>query len=220
MRIGFIGAGNIGQGLARLALSAGYDVSMSNSRGPATLQHLVDELGVQASTVDETLQASDHIVLAVPFARIFDMDPAPFVDHIVWDTNNYYPMRDGGIQELDAHLHSTSELVQRHLAGAMVVKAFNAILAADLVSPFGLPGGLRALPIATDYPNALASVNEFHERAGLEMVPAGSLADSWRFERAKPAYCIPFGREDLLEALKAADRVAELPHNSWHRSDI
>jgi predicted dinucleotide-binding enzyme len=87
-----------------------------------------------------------------------------------------------------------------------------------LVAPFGLPDRRRALPIAGDDADALAIVSDFHERIGFDVVATGSLAESWRFERAKPAYCIPLDRDALLIAVAAAARTVELPHNSWKRS--
>jgi predicted dinucleotide-binding enzyme len=217
MRIGFVGAGAIGQGLARLATAAGYRVSMSNSRGPESLRDLAQHLGVQAATVDDAVHESDFSVLTIPFNRLADIDPVPFKGRVVLDTNNYYPTRDGQYPELDENRTTTSELVQQHLEGATVVKAFNAIMAADLVAPFGLPGRRRALPIAGDDAAALASACDFHEQIGFDVVPTGDLADSWRFERAKPAYCVPLDRAELVAALAAAERDVELPHNSWKR---
>ena len=219
MKIGFVGAGSIGQGLARLATAAGYKVSMSNSRGPDSLKELADALGIQAATVEESIQESDFAVLTVQFIRVFEIDPTPFKGRLVLDTNNYYPGRDGRFPELDAHTTATSELVQRHLDGATVVKAFNAIMAPDLIAPFGLPGRRRALPVAADDADALTTVGEFHDRIGFDMVATGGLAESWRFERAKPAYCIPMHRRELIAALGAAERDVELPHNSWKRND-
>jgi hypothetical protein len=218
MRIGFVGAGNIAQGLARLAIVAGYSVSLSNSRGPETLRDLAETLGVQAATVDEAVRESDFTVVTVPFFRAFEINPAPFDGRLVLDTNNYYPTRDGRFPELDGHATTTSEMIQRHLAGSTVVKAFNAIMAPDLVPPFGLPGRRRALPVAGDDSSAVETVGDFHERIGFDVVSTGSLADSWRFERAKPAYCIPLDRDALLSALSAAERDVELPHNSWKRT--
>jgi predicted dinucleotide-binding enzyme len=217
VKIGFVGAGAIGQGLTRLATAAGYSVTLSNSRGPDSLRDLACGLGVHAATVGDAVEESDVSVLTIPFNRLHDIDPAPFKGRVVLDTNNYYPTRDGQITELDDNLTTTSQLVQQHLRGATVVKAFNAIMAADLVAPFGLPGRRRALPIAADDDAALAIAADLHERIGFDVVPTGGLADSWRFERAKPAYCIPLDRDGLIAALAAAERDVELPHNSWKR---
>jgi hypothetical protein len=218
MRLGFVGAGAIGQGLARLATAAGYTVTMSNSRGPDSLHELAETLGVEAATVQEVLEGSDFIVFTVPFYRVFEIDPGPFKGKVVLDTNNYYPTRDGHFAQLDERTTTTSELVQQHLEGATVVKAFNAIMAPDLVAPFGLPGRRRALPVASDDGGVLTTVADFHERIGLDMIATGSLANSWRFERAKPAYCIPLDRNELIAAIDAAERDFELPHNSWKRT--
>ncbi|MCU1566774.1 MAG: coenzyme F420-dependent oxidoreductase [Pseudarthrobacter sp.] len=218
MRIGIVGAGNIGQGLARLATAAGHDVSISNSRGPESLSGLALELGATARTVVETVTESDLSIVSVPFTRVFTIDPTPFRGRVVVDTNNYYPRRDGRIEDLDGFRTTTSEMVQNHFVGASVVKAFNAILASDLTAPHGLPGQLRALPIAGDDAAALKRVAAFHRDIGFDVHAAGPLADSWRLERAKPAYCTPLNRAELQRALASAEREVELPHNSWKRN--
>ncbi|MFO6452058.1 MULTISPECIES: NADPH-dependent F420 reductase [unclassified Aeromicrobium] len=218
MQIAIVGAGHIGQALARLARSAGHEVTISNSRGPETLADLARELDVVATAAADGVTHADLAVVTVPFTRIGDIDPAPFVDRLLVDTNNYYPTRDGRIAELDEHRSTTSEIVQRHFDGARVVKAFNAILATDLVPPFGMPAARRALPVAGDDPEAVTVVRDLHADFGLDTVDAGPLADSWRFERAKPSYCIPLDEADLRAALASAERDVELPHNSWHRT--
>jgi predicted dinucleotide-binding enzyme len=219
LNIGFIGSGNIGQRLAVLGQTAGYAAIMSNSRGPDSLHDLADSLGARAATVEEAMDQSDFAVFSIPFNRLREVDPTPFEGKIVLDTTNYYPMRDGQIPALDEYSTTTSEMVQEHLVGARVVKAFNAIMARDLVAPFGLPGARRALPIAADEGDGLGVASEFHERIGFDAVEAGSLAESWRFERAKPCYCIPLDRAGLVAALAQAERDVELPHNSWKRDD-
>lgn len=218
MKIALVGAGNIGQALARLGRAAGHEVRISNSRGPETLADLARELGAEPRTVHDAVADADVSIVTVPFTRVSDIDPAPFLGRIVVDTNNYYPTRDGRIAELDEYRTTTSEVVQRHFAGARVVKAFNAILATDLVPPFGLPGARRALPVAGDDDDAVATVIGLHEDFGLDAVATGSLADSWRFERAKPCYCVPLDPTGLRDALDAAEREVELPHSSWHRA--
>ncbi|MET1133701.1 MAG: NAD(P)-binding domain-containing protein [Aeromicrobium sp.] len=218
MKIAIIGAGHIGQALARLGSAAGHEVRISNSRGPETLVELAREIGAEPRTVQEAAPDADVCIVTVPFTSVTAIDPAPFVGRVLVDTNNYYPTRDGRIAELDEHRTTTSEMVQRHFSGARVVKAFNAILATDLVPPFGLPGARRALPVAGDDADAVATVTGLHHDFGLDAVAAGSLAESWRFERAKPSYCVPLDAAALRDALDAAERDVELPHNSWHRA--
>jgi hypothetical protein len=98
-----------------------------------------------------------------------------------------------------------------------VVKAFNAILAKDLETDGSAPltPKRRALPFAGDDEQARRVVSGLLDQFGFDPVDAGVLADSWRFERAKPVYCIPLDRAGLLEGLAAAQRDVELPHGSW-----
>jgi hypothetical protein len=72
--------------------------------------------------------------------------------------------------------------------------------------------------VAADDESALAAAADFHERIGFDVVRAGGLSDSWRFERARPSYCIPLERDGLIASLAAAERDVELPHNSWKRA--
>ena len=127
--IGLIGAGNIGSTVARLAVDAGYDVVLSNSRGPETLADLVDRLGprAQAATAADAAAAGDIVVVTVPLKAYRDVPVEPLRGKVVIDTNNYYPDRDGHIAELDDESTTTSALLQAHLPASKVVKAFNHI---------------------------------------------------------------------------------------------
>ena len=218
MEIGIIGAGHIGQALARLAVGRGHGVVLSNSRGPETLATVAGQIGCVATTKEEATRRGEVVVVTIPFANVFRLDPALLAGKVVVDTNNYYPDRDGRVAALDLHQTTTSALVAAHLAPSRVVKAFNAILALDLETPVAVPSGKqRALPIAGDDAAAKEIVAGLHDDFGFEVVDAGSLAESWRFERAKPAYCIPLDREGLWRALARAERDVELPHGSWRR---
>ncbi|MFI0446392.1 NADPH-dependent F420 reductase [Actinomadura sp. 6N118] len=117
--------------LARLAVVAGIPVVIANSRGPESLAGLVSELGPLASagTPEQAAHAGEPVVLSVPLTAIESVPAQPLRGRTVVDTTNYYPSRDGRVAELDAETVTTSELVQRHLAGAYLVKAFNNILA-------------------------------------------------------------------------------------------
>src|SRR5918911_4271685 len=134
--IGLIGAGHIGSQLARLAVKNGYQVVISNSRGPATLSGLVEELGPQAraATAAEAAKAGDIVVVTVPLKNYRQVPAEPLAGKVVIDTNNYYPQRDGHIPELDNESTTTSELLQAHLPTSKVVKAFNHIYAAELTT--------------------------------------------------------------------------------------
>ncbi|RKK05713.1 NADP oxidoreductase [Pseudoroseomonas wenyumeiae] len=219
MRIGIIGAGHIGQATARLAIAAGHEVMLSNSRGPETLVEVAAQTGARTGTVEEAAAFGELVVVAVPLHQYRAVPAAPLAGKVVLDANNYYPDRDGRIPELDARTETTTGLLARHLPQARVVKALNAILVAHL-APSGttLPSGhRRALPIAGNDAAAKAVVATLLGQFGFDAVDAGPISESWRFERAKPAYCIPLDREGLTRALAAAERDKDLPEGSWKR---
>lgn len=220
MNIGVIGAGFIGRALAKLALRNGHEVMISNSRGPQTLGSTAVALRCKAGTVNEAAAFGDVVILAIPLAGVAALDPAPFAGKIVLDANNYYPERDGRIPELDSRELTTSGWVARQLPGARVVKFFNAILQED-IEPHGKPPGTpgrRALPIAGDDPQARAIAAQLVDAFGFEPVDAGTLEDSWRFERAMPCYCVPLDAQGLRAALATAQRGVEVPNGSWRRT--
>ena len=115
--IGLIGAGHIGSQIARLAVANGFDVVISNSRGPETLSGLVAELGPKARTATpvEAAKAGDIVVVTIPLKNYRSVPVEPLRGKIVIDTNNYYPERDGHIRELDDESTTTAELLQAHL---------------------------------------------------------------------------------------------------------
>ncbi|CDG50967.1 NAD(P)-binding domain-containing protein [Vreelandella titanicae] len=219
MRIGVIGAGFIGQAFARQVIAAGHDVMISNSRGPQTLSSIPPKIGAQIGSLHEAIGFGEIILIAIPFHQYATLPVEPLRDKIVLDANNYYPDRDGSIPELDERRATTSGLLAQHLTGSRLVKAFNAILASDLEKGGQtLPSGnRRALPIAGDDDAAKESVARLVRQFGFDVVDAGSLAESWRFERAKPAYCIPFDREGVRQALDEAQRDIDMPEGSWRR---
>ena len=211
--IGLIGAGHIGSQLARLAVAHGYEVAISNSRGPETLKDLVSELGpgARAVTVLEAATAGDVVVVTIPLKNYRSVPVEPLVGKIVIDTNNYYPQRDGQIPELDNESTTTSELLQAHLPTSQIVKAFNHIYASQLTTD-GRPRGAkdrRALVIAGDDPAAKAIVTELLDAFGFDTVDAGPLAEGWRIQRDTPGYGPRRNAEELRRDLAAAKRYAE-----------
>ena len=209
--IGLIGAGHIGSQLARLSVRQDYDVVVSNSRGPETLADLVTELGphARAGTPAQAAEAGDIVVVTIPLKNIGEVPVAPLEGKIVIDTNNYYPQRDGHIRELDNEETTTSELLQRHLPGSKVVKAFNHIHAASLTTdgqPAGTPNR-RALAIAGDDVDAKGVVAGLIDRFGFDVVDMGPLGESWRIQRDTPGYGPRRTAEELRRDLAAARRA-------------
>ena len=194
--IGLIGSGNIGSTIARLAVDAGHDVVLSNSRGPETLTGLVDELGprARAATAAEAAAAGDIVVVTVPLKAYREVPVEPLRGKVVIDTNNYYPDRDGYIAELDDESTTTSELLQQHLPESRVVKAFNSIYVSHLGSlhrPAGHPER-SVLPIAGDDEAAKQSVRRFLDSIGYDAYDAGPLSEGWRYQRDTAAYVQPY----------------------------
>jgi predicted dinucleotide-binding enzyme len=211
--IGLIGAGHIGSQLARLAVQHGYDVVLSNSRGPDTLAPLVAELGprARAATPEDAARAGDLVVVTIPLKNISSVPVEPLKGKIVIDTNNYYPQRDGHIRELDDESTTTAELLQRHLPQSKVVKAFNHIYAKELTSD-GQPAGAknrRALVIAGDDATAKAKVAQLIDQFGFDVVDAGPLKEGWRIQRDTPGYGPRRNAEELRRDLAAAKRYRD-----------
>ena len=212
--IGIIGAGNIGSQVARLAVGSGFDVVISNSRGPETLAELIAELGpaATAGTSTQAGEAGDIVVVTVPLKAYMDIPVEPLAGKVVIDTNNYYPQRDGQIEELDDEVTTSAELLQAHLPDSTVVKGFNHIQAADLTAdalPAGAPGR-RALAIAGDDDAAKAAATELFDRFGFDAVDAGPLAEGWRYQRDTPAYGPRQDTAQLSGALASAKRYRDM----------
>ena len=208
--IGLIGAGHIGSQLARLAVQHGYDVVISNSRGPETLKGLVQELGsrARAGTSAQAADAGDIVVVTIPLKNIGNVPVAPLAGKIVIDTNNYYPQRDGHIAELDNEKSTTAELLQRHLPNSKVVKAFNHIYAASLTTDGQRTGtpNRRALAIAGNDAEAKRVVAQLIDRFGFDVVDIGPLSESWRIQRDTPGYGPRRTAEELRRDIAAARR--------------
>lgn len=218
--IGLIGAGNIGSQIARKAIENGYDVVISNSRGPETLADLVAELGphARAVTVAEAAEAADIAVVTIPFGKYVDVPAAPLAGKVVIDTNNYYFERDGEFPAIDDGTATSSGLLQKHLKNSRVVKGFNHIKSTEITTD-GTPSGTdnrRALAASSDFPDATAVLTDLYNTFGFETVDVGPLSESWRVQRDQPAYVIKQNAAELRANLaKAVWPVAvRAPHES------
>lgn len=192
-------------------MQLGYDVVISNSRGPETLAELVSELGprARAATPAEAAAAGDFAVVTVPLKSIRDIPAEPLADRIVIDTNNYYWERDGRFPALDNGEATTSGLLQEHLSRSKVAKGFNHISYTQITTD-GTPAGTlhrRALATASDYPDAIELVTRLYDEFGFDTVNIGPLSESWRVERDRPAYVVRQNAAELTENLARAPRT-------------
>lgn len=208
MKIGIIGAGFVGRAIAKLAIQAGHQVMLSNSRDPRTLFSLKPMIGCETGTAAEAARFGQVVVIAVPLTALEQLPAAELQGKTVLDAVNYYPERDGEIEELLTGRISTSERLARLLPNSRITKAFNAIRMTDLETQ-GVPAGdahRRAIPLAGDDREGKAIAMALYEAFGFDAVDAGALVEGWRFERATPAYCVALNREQLITTLKETPR--------------
>ena len=208
--LGLIGSGRIGSTVARLAVDAGHDVVLSNSRGPETLADLVAELGprARAGSGAAAAAAGDLVLVSIPLAACPSLPAAVLDGKIVLDTGNYYPQRDGQIASLDAGELTGSEYLTRHIPGARVVKVFNNIFFKHLQN-LARPAGAADrtfLPAAGD-DAATAAVGAFLDSIGYGTVGYGPLAEGWRQQPGTPAYGTPYGEFENEKGTPADEAV-------------
>lgn len=210
MKIGIIGAGNIGATLAKKFSANGHKIKLAATKSPGELRELAEKVGAEPVTPTEAVKDVDVIIVSIPYGKNPELaglfaDVPP--DVVVIDTSNYYPMRDGNIAEVDDG--KPESVWSSEQFGRPVVKTFNAILA-EVIAAGGKPHGAAdriAIPVAGDDATAKASAMKLVEEVGLDAVDSGSLADSWRQQPGSPAYCTSLGADDLRKALVSADKV-------------
>ena len=210
-RVGLVGSGRIGSTVAKLAVAAGHDVVLSNSRGPETLDELVAELGehAEAATNEEAAEAGDLVLVSVPLKAYPALAGLPLGGKLVMDTGNYYPERDGQISELETKVLTDSEYLLRHLPRADVVKVFNNIYFKHLLNLSRPPASPErsALPIAGDSAAAKGAVTAFLDSIGYDVVDGGALSDGWRQQPGTPVYATPYGSFDNERGTPAGEDV-------------
>jgi len=209
MKIGIIGAGNIGGTLTRRFAELGHDVTVANSRGSETLAGLASATGARAVSVRDAVRDRDVVIVAIPERNIPDLPKDLFADAdprtVVVDTGNYYPRnRDGRIDAIEDGT-TESRWVARQL-GRPVVKAFNNIYARHLLErgrPAGDPRRI-ALPVAGDDAASKATVMRLIDELGFDAVDAGGLDESWRQQPATPVYGTDLDVDGVRRALREA----------------
>jgi predicted dinucleotide-binding enzyme len=215
MKIGIIGAGNIGATLTRRLTALGHQVAVANSRGPETLSELADETGATAVSADEVAKGADLVIVTIP-QKAIPLLPEGILDGAaaaapIVDTGNYYPARDGRIDPIESGV-AESRWVSEQL-GRPVVKAFNNIRAQHLLElgkPASSPGRI-ALPVAGDDPNTKRTVMELVDAIGFDPIDAGTIDESWRQQPGTPVYTADLDAPGVTKAL--AEASPERPEN-------
>jgi predicted dinucleotide-binding enzyme len=211
MKIGIIGAGQIGGNLTRRLTALGHEVRVANSRGPETLGDLAEETGATAVAASEAAWGAQLVVVTVPLKRVPDLPSDLFAGaaegFAVIDTGNYYPQqRDGRIDSIEEGL-TESRWTEQHI-GHPVVKAFNGTYAQDILDrplPAGDPERI-ALPVAGDDAAAKQLVRDLIDELGFDTVDAGGIDESWRQQPDTPVYGLRGGVAEVEKALAAAPK--------------
>jgi predicted dinucleotide-binding enzyme len=212
MKIGIIGAGNIGGNLTRRLTELGHEVTVANSRGPESLAELVAETGATAAITSDAAKGADLVIVTIPENKVPNLQKG-FLNGskegvIVIDTGNYYPQqRDGLIADIEAGM-TESRWVSNQI-GYPVVKAFNGIYSANILTlprTFGDPDRM-ALPVAGDEAEAKQVVMGLIEELGFTAVDAGSIDESWRQQPGTPVYGLVADGESVRKALADAHNV-------------
>jgi predicted dinucleotide-binding enzyme len=211
MRIGVIGAGNMGGTLARRLANLGHQVSIANSRGPESLTVLAAEIGATPVSVVDAANAGEIVIISIPTKAVADLPRELFANVpssvVVIDPGNYHPeLRDGRIDAIDRGLLDSQWVAQQ--IGRPVIKAFNNILATSLLEK-GVPRGTTgriALSVVGDSLDAKATVLRLVDDLGFDPVDGGDLNNSWRQQPGTPAYCRDLDAAALRRALTEADR--------------
>jgi 8-hydroxy-5-deazaflavin:NADPH oxidoreductase len=210
MKIGIIGAGNIGSVLAGHFRKLRHTVSIANSRGPHTLSEVAHETGATPVAISQVAKGVDMLVVTIPMKSVPLLPKdlladLPAASPIV-DTGNYYPLRDGVIAEIKAGM--TESEWTSHVLGRPVIKAFNNIVADSLLHK-ALPRGDKnrvALPVSGDDARSRQLVMSLIDDIGFDAVDAGPLSESWRYQPGTPAYCSDATIQQLPLLLERARR--------------
>jgi predicted dinucleotide-binding enzyme len=208
--IGVIGAGHIGRNFSIAAIERGYDIVISNATGPETLTDLISELGpkARAATAADAATAGDFVLLAIPLPGAEDLPVESLAGKILLTTVNYFPQRDGHFPEIDAGKLTVPGYLQARLPGNKVIRVFNHIDAANIVSD-GTPAGTpnrRALGYAGDDLEGKQLAAGLYETFGFDAVDVGGLEDAWRLGVDQPTFVVRQNRQELVENLAKAQR--------------
>ena len=205
-RLAVLGAGHVGPVIARLAISAGYQVAIATSGDPADLAMITELLipGAEPRRAADAVSDADIVVLAIPLHRFLRLDTSMLSGKLVIDAMNYWPASDGILEDFEGGAGS-SEIVAARLPNSTVVKALNHIGYHELeenARPARSPDR-RATGVASDIPQGLSDVTEFIDRFGYEAVPLPSLGAGRVLQPGGPVFGLVLGRPEFERAIRA-----------------
>ncbi len=206
-RIAVIGAGHVGPVIARMALDAGFEVAIATSGSPENLELITQVVmpGVQARWAKDAIAAADLVVLTIPLHRFPALETGPLAGKLVVDAMNYWAPADGAVPLFDDPELSSSEIVQRRLTQATVVKALNQIAYQDLEEGRQQAGSpdRHAMGVAGDDSDAANVVGEVIDRIGYDPVLLGSLSAGRILQPGEPVFGAVLKRSEFERAIHA-----------------
>jgi predicted dinucleotide-binding enzyme len=206
--IAVLGAGHVGPVIARVAIDAGYEVSIAASGNPERIALITQVLvpGAKPRWAADAVAEANMVVLAIPLHKFAAFDPALVAGKLVVDTMNYWPPVDGVQPMFDDALKGSSEIVAKRLAHAMIVKSLNHIGYHELEAdrrPAGAPDR-HALGVAGDDPTAVDAVAELVERVGYDAVRLDSLGAGRLLEPGGPVFGKSLRRNEFEQSVHAS----------------
>jgi 8-hydroxy-5-deazaflavin:NADPH oxidoreductase len=215
-RLAVLGAGHVGPVIARMAIDAGFHVSIAASGDPERIALMTQVVlpGAQPRWSAEAVEDADIVVLSIPLHRFADLDPGLVAGKLVVDAMNYWPPVSGVLEMFEDRLYSSSEIVQHRLARSTIVKTLNHIGYHDMEDdrrPADSPER-RALGVAGDDPEAVSIVAGVIERIGYDTVRLDSLSAGRLLEPEGPVFGISLHRTEFEQALRA--KVASERHST------
>jgi 8-hydroxy-5-deazaflavin:NADPH oxidoreductase len=207
MRFGIIGAGPIGSIISKKLVNNGHDIKIADARGIERLEG--KKLAGTPVLVEDAIKNIEVLILSLPtnaLPSIRNIIDQVGKEVIIVDTSNYYPFRDGKIEELENGMVE-SVWVSNQL-GRPIIKAFNNLLAYTLEHEGKSEdsSGRIAMAVAGNDLSQKQVVMNVVNELGLDAVDSGSLSDSWRQQPGTPAYCTELTKDDLTKALNKANK--------------
>ncbi|MEV6413019.1 NAD(P)-binding domain-containing protein [Kribbella sp. NPDC051718] len=205
MRIAVLGAGHVGPVIARVAVEAGYDVTIAASGDPARIELITQVMvpGAKALWAADAAADADIVVLAIPLNKFATFDPKIVQGKLVIDTMNYWPPVDG-IQELfEDPVLTSSEIVQRKLKDSTVVKTFNHLGYHELADDRRPPNHpeRRAMGVAGEQP-ATRTVAEVIDAIGYDPVLLDGLAAGRVLQPGGTAFGVPLRKPEMKKEMQ------------------